>query len=57
MMSDLSKFLKKIKNSKILDTAKDIGINFEIFTTTEISELYSNHECIVIQKFTSRSCD
>ena len=57
MMSDLSKFLKKIKNSKILDTAKDIGINFEIFTTTEISELYSNHEWIVIQKFTSRSCD
>ena len=49
MMSDLSKFLKKIKNSKILDTAKDIGINFEIFTTTEISELYSNHEWIVIQ--------
>ena len=48
-MSDLSKFLKKIKNSKILDTAKDIGINFEIFTTTEISELYSNHEWIVIQ--------
>ena len=56
-MSDLSKYLEKINNSKILDTAKDLGINCEIFTTTEISELYSNHEWIVIQKFTSRSCD
>ena len=32
-----------------MDTAKDLGINCEIFTTTEISELYSNHEWIVIQ--------
>ena len=48
-MSDLSKFLEKIKNLKILDTAKDLGINYEIFTTPEISELYSNHEWIVIQ--------
>ena len=48
-MSDLSKFLEKIKNSKILDTAKDFGINIEIFTAPEISELYSDHEWIVIQ--------
>ena len=48
-MSDLCKYLEKIKNLKILDTAKDLGINYEIFTTPEISELYSNHEWIVIQ--------
>ena len=48
-MSDLSKFLEKIKNLKILDTAKDFGINIEIFTAPEISELYSDHEWIVIQ--------
>jgi len=48
-MSDLSKFLEKIKKSKILDTAKDFGINIEIFTAPEISELYSDHEWIVIQ--------
>ena len=48
-MSDLDKFLEKIKKSKILDTAKDLGINSEIFTTTAISKLYSNHEWIVIQ--------
>ena len=48
-MSDLDKFMEKIKNSKILDTAKDLGINSEIFTTTAISKLYSNHEWIVIQ--------
>ena len=56
-MSDLSKFLEKNNIPKILDTAKNLGINCDIFTTTEISELYSNHEWIVIQKFTSRSCD
>jgi len=50
-MSDLSGFLEKIKNSRILDTARDLGINLEIFTTPEISELYSNHEWIVIQNF------
>ena len=48
-MSDLSKFLEKIKNLNILDTAIDLGINSEIFTTYEIFELYSNHEWIVIQ--------
>ena len=49
-MSDLSNFfLEKIKNSKVLDTAKDLGINSEIFTNPKISELYSNHEWIVIQ--------
>ena len=48
-MSDLCKYLEKIKNLKILDTAKDLGINYEIFTTPEISELYSNHEWSVTQ--------
>ena len=48
-MSDLSKFLKRLKNSKILDTAKDLGIDSEIFTIPEISELYSNHDWLVIQ--------
>ena len=48
-MYDFSKFLEKIKNLKILDTAKDLGIDYEIFTTPEISELYANHEWIVIQ--------
>ena len=48
-MSDLSKFLEKIKNLKILDTAKDLGISYEIFTNPKIHELYSNHEWIVIQ--------
>ena len=48
-MCDLSKFLEKIKNLKILDTAKDLGIDSGIFTTHEISELYSKHEWIVIQ--------
>ncbi len=48
-MSDLGKFLEKIKNLNILDTAIDLGINSEIFTTYEIFELYSNHEWIVIQ--------
>ena len=48
-MSDLSKiFLEKIKNSKVLETAKDLGINSEIFTNPKISELYSNHEWIVM---------
>ena len=48
-MSDFSKFLEKINNSKILDTAKDLGISSEIFTNPKISELYSNHEWIVKQ--------
>ena len=48
-MSDLSIFLEKIKNSNILDTAKDLGIDYELFANTEVSELYSNHEWIVIQ--------
>ena len=48
MMLELSVFLEKIKNAKILDTAKDLGIDFEIFTKPEISELYSNHEWIVM---------
>ena len=48
-MSDLIGFLEKIKNSRILETAKDLGIDCEIFTRPEISELYSNHEWIVIQ--------
>ena len=48
-MADLSKFLEKIKNSKVLDTAKNLGINSEIFTNSKILELYSNHEWIVIQ--------
>ena len=48
-MSDLGIFLEKMKNAKIQDTAKDLGINFEIFTRPVISELYSNHEWIVIQ--------
>ena len=34
---------------KILDTAKDLGINYEIFCTTETLELYSWHEWIVLQ--------
>ena len=34
---------------KILDTAKNLGINYEIFCSTETSELYSLHEWIVIQ--------
>ena len=49
-MSEISTFLEKIKNAKILDAAKDIGINCEIFTSTEISELYSNHKWRVIQQ-------
>ena len=48
-MSEFGAFLKKIKNTKILNAAKDIGINCEIFTSTEIAELYSNHEWSVIQ--------
>ena len=48
-MSSLKKFLEKINNLKILDTAKDLGINSEIFTTPKVSKLYSNHEWIVIQ--------
>ena len=48
-MSEISTFLEKIKNAKILDAAKDIGINCEIFTSTEIAELYSNHKWSVIQ--------
>ena len=48
-MSDLGIFLEKMKNAKIQDTANDLGINFEIFTRPVISELYSNHEWIVIQ--------
>ncbi len=48
-MSDLDKFLEKIKNSKVLDTAKVLGINSEIFTSPAISKLYSNHDWIVIQ--------
>ena len=48
-MSEFSTFLEKIKNTKILDAAKDIGINCEIFTSTEIAELYSNHKWSVIQ--------
>ena len=43
-MSDLSiLFLEKIKNSKVLEIAKDLGINSEIFTNSKILELYSNH--------------
>ena len=34
---------------KILDTAKNLGINYEIFCSTETSELYSLHDWIVIQ--------
>lgn len=48
-MSDWSRFLEKIKNLNILDTAKDLGINSENFTSSEIAELYSNHEWIVIK--------
>ena len=48
-MSEFSTFLEKIKNTKILDAAKDIGINCEIFTSTEIAELYLNHKWSVIQ--------
>ena len=48
-MSEFSTFLEIIKNTKILDAAKDIGVNCEIFTSTEIAELYSNHKWSVIQ--------
>ena len=48
-MSEFSTFLEKIKNTKILDAAKDIGIKSEIFTSTKIAELYSNHKWSVIQ--------
>ena len=34
---------------KISDTAKNLGINYEIFCSTETSELYSLHDWIVIQ--------
>ena len=48
-MSEFSTFLEKIKNTKILDAAKDIGIKSEIFTSTKIAELYLNHKWSVIQ--------
>ena len=48
-MSEFSTFLEKIKNTKILDAAKDIGINCEIFTSTEIAEVYSNQKWSVLQ--------
>ena len=48
-MSEFSAFLEKIKNTKILDAAKDIGIKSEIFTSTKIAELYLNHKWSVIQ--------
>ena len=48
-MSEFSTFLEKVKNTKILDAAKDIGIKSEIFTSTKIAELYSNHKWSVIQ--------
>ena len=48
-MSDLCKYLEKIKYLKILDTVKELGVNYEIFTTPEISALYSNHEWSVTQ--------
>ncbi len=48
-MHNLSTFLEKLKNLKILDTAENLGINCKIFTTPEISDFYSNHEWIVIQ--------
>ena len=51
-MSEFSIFLEKIKKTKILDAAKDIGINCEIFTSIEIAELYSNHKWSVIQNNT-----
>ena len=48
-MSKLNLFLEIIKNRKILDTAKEIGIDSDNFTSLEIAELYTNHDWVVIQ--------
>tara|TARA_B100000686_G_C16362736_1_gene748556 strand:+ start:166 stop:561 length:396 start_codon:yes stop_codon:yes gene_type:complete len=48
-MQEFSIFLGKFYNSKILDAAKDIGINYGIFNSIKIAEFYSNHEWSVIQ--------
>ena len=48
-MSDSSKFLEKINNSKVLDAARDLGLNCNIFNNSEVSKLYSKHEWIVLQ--------